>query len=1293
MRNHLVANHSHRQLHSFLDELKNGTQNYRTVSSLGEQVAQEYRGRCVIEMMQNAHDALREAPEDDLRSITLALRLSPAPVLLAANSGTPLREEDFRGICQLGQSPKDPNKSVGNKGLGFRSVLEVSSCPEVWSSPPADGAPPFRFAFSLGVLSRVVDSLERLRHLGAEATCPFLPSSRLVDWSPETVRAFAERFEPAAASLAEEVKKYLSPYQFPLEAGEMPDDVQSLLDAGYKTVIRLPIDGGRSGKIEEALRSILDQFQEIDSHAMIFLSHLRTLTLTIDEKPRTFHREPSSDLTAFDRLTDYQRIDVHERPPVVGKPSPRVFHLWRGSIGTDGDAAGREEIREAVRHLPNRWPEVRSATVGIATEETDAPTQGKFVIFLPTMVATGTAAFINAPFFGSLDRRSINFGDPYNGLLWRYIVRLILRIIRALASTLEKHRRAQAITDVAGSTAPVPGLGRRVLDELLAASLEDGPALADEATMLCRSGWTEARKARSLFAVPETSSVRATVWKEYAKFAILDDALLSRLDRVRALATACGGTLTPSDAEIAATVGALAAAVNGRAVPVSWQAFLECVVEVLPEHLRTLKSQQPDPLRAVTFLPAQSGQLLSAVEETVLFFQPKRGEDQERVFAGDVPASIQSRVAFLHKDVVTQDGPQGRNTPVQRFLDTRFAREFRREDILRRVVEPAIPKLPAAHNTAEATLCADLLAWTLELLGDEPPQSLAAVLQKLPVPCFGGWYPMREATFGPGWDGHLGEAVRTLAEALPKPDGEALLSKALMPPSAAGWSGTMPRRLDTLITGGVVYGLRLRLAEDLGWAGTFMMAGGGQHQLPATPPPGFLQDTWDSWRKDVNNDARPRYDGYFSYRLNKVYVLPELAHVDTLTAPASRALSELLLASFQHWPSDWCRIEVQKTQGNPWTLSLKSPLRHALRTLGWFAVSELLRPLCERWFVREALLGSQRERYSHLRPLPITMARRLAADPELLKQLTALGLHTFPMDEEKIGPQLLDALAAAWDKKRIPPQRQDIFLGQVRDGWKHFDPSQPLPQRFIVLAGRRLLRTCAASELGAVYLPDNAERVRTLAEHGKPVLEMRGDDAHRLATKLVTLTPLRCASRLRERALIDGIEWDKKSCGGGPILSSPYAWVPPVLLAVAAYGGATATGSTTKSWNGAAARLRSWNVSALHSTYGSRRPASLQANPQPCGSAVRCSPCAGGFTPTTAFSRRRCRPQSAGWTSSGRYVLSCASSPGSPRRATRRSSGPSGSRRLTPSHLPTSGTAGAGRSACWWTGCGRSWQY
>src|SRR5258708_1726355 len=124
MSNPAILQYSHGQLHSFLDEIKNGTRNYRTVSSLGQQVAQEYRGRSVIELLQNAHDALGGAPAGDPRQITFVLRTKPSPTLLIANSGVAFRPDDFRGICQLGQSPKDPNKSVGNKGLGFRSVLE-----------------------------------------------------------------------------------------------------------------------------------------------------------------------------------------------------------------------------------------------------------------------------------------------------------------------------------------------------------------------------------------------------------------------------------------------------------------------------------------------------------------------------------------------------------------------------------------------------------------------------------------------------------------------------------------------------------------------------------------------------------------------------------------------------------------------------------------------------------------------------------------------------------------------------------------------------------------------------------------------------------------------------------------------------------------------------------------------------------------------------------------------------------------------------------------------------------------
>lgn len=87
----IIEEQARSQVRSFLDELKNGTTNYRTVASLGDQVAQEYRGRAVLELLQNAHDVLAFAPSDDPQRISFVLNTSSEqPELLIANSGTPL---------------------------------------------------------------------------------------------------------------------------------------------------------------------------------------------------------------------------------------------------------------------------------------------------------------------------------------------------------------------------------------------------------------------------------------------------------------------------------------------------------------------------------------------------------------------------------------------------------------------------------------------------------------------------------------------------------------------------------------------------------------------------------------------------------------------------------------------------------------------------------------------------------------------------------------------------------------------------------------------------------------------------------------------------------------------------------------------------------------------------------------------------------------------------------------------------------------------------------------------------
>lgn len=220
----------------------------------------------------------------------------------------------------------------------------------------------------------------------------------------------------------------------------------------------------------------------------------------------------------------------------------------------------------------------------------------------------------------------------------------------------------------------------------------------------------------------------------------------------------------------------------------------------------------------------------------------------------------------------------------------------------------------------------------------------------------------------------------------------------------------------------------------------------------------------------------------------------------------------------------------------------------------------------------------QSERYSHLDPLSLDLARRLQADPDLKADLTRLGLNVYPVEDDQIGPELLDALASAWNSRRVPTRRFDVFLGQVRDAWRHLDPDNGLPKMFLVRTGRRTFTTRGRDELGEVYLPDNRDRTRSLREHGKQILEMHAAEATRIADALMAATDIRRASKLEERCLIDGAPWRGVDAGIPPLEETRYAWLPVVLLTVGAHGGARPAGTATKAWREAADRLRCAHV-------------------------------------------------------------------------------------------------------------------
>lgn len=1170
----LIVTQAQSQVQSFFDELKNGTLNYRTIASLGGQIAQEYRGRCILELLQNAHDALVDVEHDDTKQISFVLSTSPDPVLLIGNSGHPFRIEDFKGICQLGQSPKDPNKSVGNKGLGFRSVLEVSTCPEIWSTTPTGSDTSFVFRFDPSVSDQVATAAQTLENQGLDVSSPFDPEISLVDWSCEQLKQYRERLSDTNLNIAYETKKFLSPYLFPLTIEGVLPEVEELLNAGCSTVVRLRLDGGRVGTSEEAVQSVKDQLQELDARSMLFLSHLEKLIIDIDGECRTLERVVDSDVEFSDcHQTHQQRLLVGSSEPAPEDSTARQFQVWTRTIGGDEDTEQAERIRTVVKHLPNRWPEVRRVTVGIAVEEAPNPEEGVFVIFLPTEMTTGTGTHINAPFYGSLDRRQINFDNPYNEMLLESVLDLCLDVVTELISEESEDWRARAVIDLLSSTGNVGGKDWRFMNRLHDRALERDNSLENQALVLCDDDWHIPGEARMMPDIDD-NLIGAERWRKHAEFAVVSTALDERQDAVKELLTELDGSLDPRHYEWQRTIERMARNVQARKIDVTWDDFLNSLIAVLPDSLRSEPwGSRPDLLAKTKFLPTRDGRLLSASDSTKLFFQPVQGVDDAADLVGEVPNSLKRRVAFLHPDIRMQEGPQRRNTAVQKFLDERFARGFRREDILRDVVIPAVPPLPVPHGSTEADLCLELFAWTMKLLGNEELETSLTLIKQLPVACHGGWFAMSDATFGPGWQGRLGDLVWSLAEELPADAAMRLRETALLPPDDSRWGTFVEDRDELFIRMGVVDGLRLQSVPEV----RFSMCEGSR-ELPTKAPVGISQTAWDDWRESVRENVKLRYSSWFDYTLDGIQLLPEIYYLPKLSAAGRNVLSNLVLASLESWPDGWECAEITKCSGVSWSCSVKSPLSYWLKTQAWLSDRNTVKLLSHRWLVPMSLLQGQADRFIHLDPLSLDLARKLEAEPELKTALIRLGLNVYPTDKDRTGPELLEALATAWGAERVPAGRFDVFLGQVRYAWQHLDPDKGLPKSFLVMTAQRTFSTYRQSELADVYLPDHRDRTRSLREHGKYILEMHTADATRLTKALLDVTAIRRASMLEERFLIDGGPCTDVDDGIPALDETEYAaWLPVTLLTIAAHGGAR-TGAATETWREAANRLRRTQV-------------------------------------------------------------------------------------------------------------------
>jgi len=725
------------KIRSFLYQLAEGVTDYRSIHSLTEQVRHQYHGRFAIELIQNAYDAVSRAEEQEgaLSRIEMRLELDgERGTLFVANDGAPFSHSNFESVSRLGQSDKDPTTSVGNKGIGFRSVLEISQRPQIWSRrfETSHGFDGYCFGFAPEFVRSIHDPVLAIieRRSFSEAQGWF---AEIVEEDPslcERLCSGAQRVQARGANsitdwLREEIG-YLSPYLLPWPVTERSTTVDDFEERGFASVVELPLTSLAAVSLTER------KLAEITADSMLFLDNLKALTITTPKGSRTFRR------SIVQRAKGPRKLG---KVSIGCEDSTRTFSVWRRKVQVSDMP---EPVQESIRGLPGQWPKLERAEIAVAVSDDSEPTPGKLSIFLPTALETGAALHINAPFFGDMSRTTISFdteeegaqaGGTYNEFLLHQAAVLGLE---AISSDLAGRSVGEAanILDILAPTASESAAKDRWQEHLSRAATEMDIDIENAPWMLTDGGWCALCQA-SLLPLPSDPKVLcAEELRKHAAFPAYAAGLDTRIGLIESLSGRFGIGVMPTEADQAITIEA---AVKTLACDpeLDWGHFWQDVCNIFEDDLSHLKGKD--------VILCTDGTLHSGgVAGRAIYFRPRpAGQDDdssEEPGIDQVPAALQSFIAILDPRIPVSEVRDGRrqNTELhKRLTDARLVNTFRREDVLADILAPNLPPMPVARGTRDVELCRDALFYALRLAAS--PRRW----QRSPSPVVAGGIPFR----------------------------------------------------------------------------------------------------------------------------------------------------------------------------------------------------------------------------------------------------------------------------------------------------------------------------------------------------------------------------------------------------------------------------------------------------------------------------------------------------------------------------------------------------------------------
>lgn len=1074
------------------------------------QTMREYGGRFLFELIQNGYDA--QPPDTDSGRIVVVLARGEGAhgTLYVANTGHGFTASNAWRIRSLGLSDKPIGEGIGNKGIGFKSVLQICTTPEIYSRLDS-GDPGFCFRF---------------------ATEDDVPG--LVGGDPVHIR-----------QVIDEVPLY----SITLPAEGTPERVAALWADGYTTVVRLPLEEGA----DETVLERLDELEASEVPLMLFLKRLERVTVrrendsTIEERVLTRVRG-SAPAVSGDFTCDLVTLDENGTYLLLSRQVDPVAY--------------QSAVREAIerRLLDPRYAESTAPVeVSVAVRYADVDAHvGRCYTFLPMgrKAPSPFAGHLNAPFFTDLSRTDIDETNALNQLLLASAAGLCLDAAEALTRWPDDAAPA-AVLDVLCWDDDRLGLLISIA-EAQGRPVDERPLLPAQA-----SGRWLTPSAAWRWPVPDAGVLTAAFATTAGDVEFLRELPTRRQARLTGLLSRLGRNVTPAPERLADWVEQMMAVMRSEDRPIAdWdRAYAD---------IARLFEKSPDVLRSRRILLNESGELQPcaggrtgerpASREAAPFFPPttQRIADEDDVDPGadlSLPASLSNRLFYLHGELTWHTNRQP--TPARKFLqDNRLVRSFETRGILEHI--RAVLADSRAQRVARDALT---FVFSLSRSGARIKTDLATLGLRLPT-ASGAWMAAGDCLFSSDWPGTTGTELSAIAATPEDRSAElhALAGRLLAPPAqlmragdqVADWVAFLRR-----IGVGEVIALK-SVRDSRAIHGSYLT----REQLSAVP--GLPDPIRDQWAPVLPTTCSAWFPSTPYIAKGPLWWLPGQADWERLTDRVRRHLARQILRGLKgSWPADalvtvWERDRPgDKNPQRRWT-----PLGAFLSRVAWLPTQ---RPgQSGEGFAKPA--GSWTfpvhgddvpPRFAPLLAKPLRDL--LDDDPVALRRLTSLGLGVWGRDTD--APRLVRHLGALFHGGAITEMHAAQFHNAYRAAWAacagrgvDAEPFPPNIRGYLVVnvGGSSTALPLEpdgddqeAPEVVVASREDEQSLLRLMADFGWRVLEV---DAHPETVTAILRRRLgdrvSRASGIAPVVLLDGHKFDPMDAASARPIVNILPWLP-----------------------------------------------------------------------------------------------------------------------------------------------------